>query len=227
MELTQAQINRRNIIIKDIIQKRPTVNGCTYETDEYFDHDRNYRRKRMVPNKSFFGYNPEELFTLGLNDGGWALRNIIQELYEKGWTQKQNRFDERICDPIRNYIRKVGIAGLYSVRTSKSNLGFVHARDLAEARRVADIAYGFVVAGKKDRWGDELTLSVGFRKQGTVAELNVSNQDDVDKIKSQIKSAQADIEKTNKRIAGYENDLIAIQMSEMSQLTATFEESTA
>jgi hypothetical protein len=227
MELTQAQINRRNVIIKDIIQKRPTVNGCAYETDEYFDHDRNYRRKRMVPSKAFFGYDVEELFTLGLNDAGWTLRNILQDLYEKGLTQKQNRFDERISDPIRNYIRKVGIPGLYSVHTSNSNLGFVHARDLAEAQRVADIAYGFVVAGKKDRWGDELTLSVGFRKQGSVTELNVTNQDDVDKIKSKIKSAQDDIEKSNKRIAGYENDLIAIQMSEMSQLSASFEESAA
>jgi hypothetical protein len=227
MELTQAQINRRNIIIKDIIQKRPTVNGCTYEEDSYFDHDRNYRRKRMVPNKAFFGYDPEELYTLGLNDGGWALRSVIQDLYEKAWVQKQNRFDERICDPIREFIRKVGIPGLYSVRTSKSQLGFVYAHDLAEAQRVADIAYGFVIAGKKDRWGDELTLSVGFRKQGTVAELNVTNQDDVDRIKSKIASAQRDIEKTNKLIEGYENDLIAIQMSELSQLSASFEEDAA
>jgi hypothetical protein len=141
--------------------------------------------------------------------------------------QKQNRFDERICDPIRDFIRKVGIPGLYSIRTSKSQLGFVYAHDLAEAQRVADIAYGFVIAGKKDRWGDELTLSVGFRKQGTVAELNVTNQDDVDRIKSKIASAQRDIEKTNKLIEGYENDLIAIQMSELSQLSASFEEDAA
>jgi hypothetical protein len=227
MELTQAQINRRNVIIKDIIQKRPTVNGCTYETDEYFDHDRNYRRKRMVPSKAFFGYDVEELYTLGLNDGGWTLRNIIQELYEKGWTQKQNRFDERICDPIRNYIRKAGIPGLYSVRTTKSQLGFVYAHDLAEAQRVADIAYGFVIVGKLDRWGDPLSLSVGFRKQGTVAELNVSNQDDVNRIKGKIESARREIEKTEKLIVGYENDLIAIQMSEMSQLTTSFEEDAA
>ncbi len=224
MELTKTQINRRNIIIKDIIQKRPTINGCVYEEDSYYDHDRNYRRKRMVPSKPFFGYDPEELYTLGLHDGGWSLRRIIEELYEKAWTQKQNRFEERISCNMRDHIRKVGIPGLYSVRTSKSQLGFVYAHDLAEAQRVADIAYGFVIVGKLDRWGDPLTLSVGFRKQGTVADLNVTNQDDVNRIKGKIESARREIEKTEKQICEYENDLIAIQMSEMSQLTTSFEE---
>jgi hypothetical protein len=57
-----------------------------------------------------------------------------------------------------------------------------------------------------------------------VAELNVSNQDDVNRIKGKIESARREIEKTEKQIVGYENDLIAIQMSEMSQLTTSFEE---
>jgi hypothetical protein len=57
-----------------------------------------------------------------------------------------------------------------------------------------------------------------------VAELNVSNQDDVNRIKGKIESARREIEKTEKLIVGYENDLIAIQMSEMSQLTTSFEE---
>ncbi len=227
MELTQTQINRRNIIIKDIIQKRPTINGCTYEEDSYFDYDRNYRRKRMVPSKAFFGYDPEELYTLGLHDAGYSLRRSIEELYEKAWVQKQNRFDERISSNLQDHVRKVGIPGLYSVRTSKGALGYVCAQDLDEAQRVADIAYGFVVAGKKDRWGDPLTLSVSFRKQGTVAELNTSNKEDVDRIKSKIEQAKREIEKSENLIAGYENDLIAIQMSEMSQLTTSFEEDAA
>jgi hypothetical protein len=226
-ELTPTQIARRSEIIKDIIKKRPELNGCSYTSEKYFDYDRNYERVRMIPSRQFFGYDPEELFTLGLNESGYQLRESLYNIFEKGITQKQNRFEERVCDPIRDLIRKIGITGLYSVRTSKGNLGFVHARDLAEAKRVADIAYGFVVAGQKDRWGDELSLSVGFRKQGTVAELNVTNQVDVDNIKEKIESARRDIEKSEKRIAEYENDLIAIQMSEMSQLTTSFEESAA
>ena len=227
MELTQTQINRRNIIIKDIIQKRPTINGCTYEEDSYFDYDRNYRRKRMVPSKAFFGYDPEELYTLGLHDDGYSLQRSIEELYEKAWIQKQNRFIERVCSNLLDYVRSVGIPGLYSVRTSNGALGFVCAQDLDEARRVADIAYGFIVAGQKDRWGDPLKLSVSFRKQGTVAELNASNKEDVDRIKSKIEQAKREIEKSEKLVARYENDLIAIQMSEMSQLTTSFEEDAA
>jgi len=227
MALTQKQINRRNAIIKDIIQKRPTLNGCTYEEDSYFDYDRNYRRKRMVPSKAFFGYDPEELYTLGLDENSFALQNTIQGLYEKAWVQKQNRFDERICRPMRDFIRNVGIPGLYSVRTYTNRLGFIHANDLSEAQRVADIAYGFVIAGKLDRWGNPLSLTVGFRKQGTVAELNVSNQADVNRIKDRIESARLEIEKTEKLIAEYENDLIAIQMSEMSQLSTSFEDDAA
>ncbi len=227
MELSQKQINRRNAIIKDIIQKRPTLNGCTYEEDSYFDYDRNYRRTRMVPSKPFFGYDPEELITLKLGDNGYELWNSIESLYEKGHRQKLNRFNERICNPLSDFIRKSGIPGLYAVRTSKSSLGYVYACDLAEAGRVADIAYGFVVAGKTDRWGVPLKISVGFRRQGTVAELNVTNQEDVNRIKGRIESARLEIEKTEKLIAEYENDLIAIQMSEMSQLSTSFEEDSA
>jgi len=227
MSLTEAQAKRKNAILKDLIQKRPTENGCIYEEDSYFDHDRNYRRKRMVPSKPFFGYDPSELYELQFGESGWALRSELSELFDKAITQKINRIDERITQPLNVLIREEGIPGLYSVATSKSQLGYIHAADLDEARRVADIAYGFVIAGQTDRWGDPLKLGVRFRSQGTVADLNQNNQRDIDRIKKRIQDAKEEIEKTKLRIAEYENDLVAIQMSEMSQLTTSFEEDAA
>ena len=227
MERTQEQNDRRNKIIKDIIKKRPDANGCTYEDDSYYDYDRNYRRIRQVPSKKFFGYDPLELTTLGLLDSGYALRESICQIYEKGVTQKCNRFHDRISNPLRIHIRSEGIPGLYTVRTRESRLGYIHAHDLDEAQRVADVTYGFTTVGKIDRWGEQLVISVNFSRVGTVTDLNDSNKGDVGALNDKIKSAREVIERNIASIKGYEQDLIAIQMSELSQLSASFEESAA
>jgi hypothetical protein len=226
-ELTQAQIARKAEIIKDIIKKRPDLNGCSYTSEKYYDYERNYERVRMIPSKRFFGYDPEELFTLGLNDPGYRLREAMFTIFDKGIQQKMNRFDDRISDPLRKFVSKIGIPGLYRVKTSVNSVGHVYAVTLEEASRVADVSYGFVVAGKKNRWGDPETLSVNFAKQGTVGDLNVSNQYDVGRIRERIVDAEATIEKQRALITKYETELMAIQMSELSQLDSSFEESAA
>lgn len=227
MSLTEEQTKRKNVILQDLIQKRPTAKGCTYESDQYFCHDRNYYRTRMVPSKTFFGYDPSELYELQFSEAGWTLRSELSELFDKAITQKANRIEERITQPLNDFVRTEGIPGLYSVSTAKSQLGYIHAVDRAEAERVADIAYGFVIAGKTDRWGDPLKISVRFRRQGTVADLNQNNQRDIERLNKRIEEAHQEIAKTKELIAEYENDLVAIQMSEMSQLATSFEEDAA
>lgn len=222
--LTQAQIKRRHAIIKDIIQKRPTLNGCTYEEESFFDYDRNYQRKRMIPNKPFFGYDPEELYTLRLHDDSYSLKSDISELYDKALKQKQNRFSERISQPLHDFLRKVGIPGLYRVHTTTSSLGFVYAKNLEEARRTADVTYGFVVAGKTTRYGDPIELTVRFNRQGTVADLNQVNHSDVERIDRKIADAKETIEQLKAQITEYETERVAIQMAEMSQLSSSFED---
>jgi hypothetical protein len=227
-ELTQTQVARRLEIIKDIIKKRPELNGCTYTSEKYFDYDRNYERVRMIPSKQLFGYDPEELYTLRLSIDGYTLRESLNELYDyKGITQKQNRFEERIVTPLRNHVSNVGITGLYRVRTSSSNVGHVHAVSLEEAQRVADIAYGFLIAGKTDRWGDGEKLRVSFNRQGGVGDIGSSNQRDVEHIKNRIESALEKIEQTKQDIKQYEAELMAIQMSELSQFDSIVEEDAA
>ena len=227
MDLTETQVLRRKKIVEDIILKRPAAYGCTYETEVYYDYDRNYQRKRMIPSKPFFGHDPAELKTLGLVDGGWGVGSVIRDLFEKAHTQKENRFEERIGGPVRQFIASAGIPGLYSVRTTRNPIGHVYAVNMEEAKRVADIAFGFVVAGQKDRWGGQLELSVSFNKLGDVADLNVSNQRDVDKLKDRIETAQNEIEARKELIKRCETELMAIQMSEISQLSASFEENAA
>jgi hypothetical protein len=227
MERTQEQNDRRSKIIIDIIKKRPDANGCTYTAVGYYDYDRKYERTRMVPSKKFFGYDPLELATLGLLDSGYALHESICQIYEKGITQKINRFHDRISNPLRIHIRSVGVPGLYTVRTRASRLGYIYAHDIEEAQRVADVTYGFTLVGKLDRWGEPLNISVNFSRVGVVTDLNNSNKGDVQALNDAIKSAREEIERNIAAIKSYEQDLIAIQMSELSQLSASFEESAA
>ena len=206
-------------IIKDIIKKRPEEHGCTYSIEEYYDYDRNYDRKRVVPNKPLFGHDPSELTALGLGNGGWRIQELMHEIYEyKAITQKMNRFDERIVGPLRTHVSNVGIPGLYSVRTSTTDVGHVYAQNLADATKVADVTYGFLISGKTDRWGDQETLRVRFSSQGTVADLAARNQHDVKCIKTRIAKAKEVIEQSMKTIERCEAELMAIQMSELSQL---------
>jgi hypothetical protein len=224
MTLTEKQFARRAEIIKDIIKKRPELNGCTYTTESYYDYDRKYERTHMIPSKPLFGYDPSELYSLGLNINGYSLRETLYSLYDKAITQKQNRFEERITKPLSKHVTDSGIPGLYRVRTSRTNVGHVHAVSLEEAKRVAEIAYGFLIAGKTDRWGDPDTLRVSFKTQGGVGDLNSNNQKDVDQIKQRIESAREKIEQTKQDIAQYEAELMSIQMSELSQFDSIAEE---
>jgi hypothetical protein len=227
MTLTTTQIARRNAIIKDIIQKRPTENGCTYTAESYFDYERNYQRTRMVPSKKLFGYDPAELSTLGFRKTGYDLTYTLRSLFDKGVRQKYNRFEERIGEPLRQFVYNTGVPGLYSVSTRSNDVGFIYAVDLKEAIRIADVSYGFIIAGKSDRWGDPLKLSVQFKKHGKVEDLHMSNQDDVKSILRQIEYAKKEVGKINQNIERFEAELIAIQMSELSQLSASFEDDSA
>jgi len=227
MSLTEKQQKRRREVIEDIIKKRPVSNGCTYTSEKYYDYDRNYERTKMIPSKSFFGYDPAELVSLELHNSGYQLSESMYEIYDKAITQKMNRFEERICSSLLKHIRNVGVTGLYSVRTRLGNLGYIYANDLSEAQRVADVTYGFTIAGKKDRWGEPISLSVGFNRSGTIAELNSSNESDVARLNEKIRNAKESIETLKGQISDHEQDLIAIQMSELSQLSASFEESAA
>lgn len=220
MTLTPTQIARRNVIIKDIVKKRPTENGCTYTTKSEYDYNRGYRRNVMVPSKKFFGYCPIELGALGfyrIND--FDTEQAIRPLFAKAITQKSNRFIERIISPLRTYINEVGAPGLYKVRADHSSLGYVHAVNLAEAVRVADVTYGFTVAGKIDRYGDAVRLDVRFNQFGDLSLLACENQKDIDVINNRIDILMNNIKVYQDSVAKLKNDIIAIQMGSINQIS--------
>lgn len=220
MTLTPTQIARRNVIIKDIVKKRPTENGCTYTTKSEYDYNRGYRRNVMVPSKKFFGYCPIELGALGfyrIND--FDTEQAIRPLFAKAITQKSNRFIERIVSPLRTYINEVGAPGLYKVRADHSSLGYVHAVNLAEAVRVADVTYGFTVAGKIDRYGDAVRLDVRFNQFGDLSLLACENQKDIDVINNRIDILMNNIKVYQDSVAKLKNDIIAIQMGSINQIS--------
>ena len=222
-EHTPKQLARREEIVKDIIKKRPEAYGCTYEVETYYDYERNYERKRMVPNKQFFGYDPEELVKLDLHEGGWRMTDMIRSVFDKATVQKANRFEERIVDPLRSHISNAGVEGLYKVQTGDGGVGFVYAKNLNEAKRVADVTFGFLISGKVDRWGEPRSLSVRWARRGTPGDIGANNKDDVERIRSRIARAKETIETANRNIAQYEAELMAIQMSELSQLDSSYE----
>jgi len=219
MTLTLTQIARRAQIIKDIVKKRPSEHGCTYTVKRIYDYDRGYYRNHMIPDKAFFGHCPIELYTLGVEGlSGLGLTKVIRDIFDKGITQKKNRFHERIVRPVRTYVSDVGIPGLYRVRTSAVPLGYVHAVSQEEAVRVASVTYGFVVVGKETRYGDPERLHVAFSRSGSVVELNALNQADVDDINNKILTIEESIERNKKQIEKFKNDIIAIQMGAITQL---------
>ena len=220
MTLTPTQIARRNDIIKDIVKKRPTENGCTYTTKSEYDHSRGYRRNVMVPSKKFFGYCPLELGTLGFyRMSDFDIVNLVRPLFAKAITQKSNRFTERIISPLRTHIGEVGAPGLYKVRGGGRSLGYVHAVNLAEAVRVADVTYGFTIAGKVDRHGGALRLDVYFNQFGDLSLLACENQKDIDTINSRIKAELQRIKVYQDSIDKLKNDIIAIQMGSINQMS--------
>lgn len=219
MSLTEKQIERKRVIVADLIKKRPELNGCTYSEEEYYDHERRYYRKRMIPSVEFFGFDPVELYELSVK-GEWTLRDFLRDEYSKGVTNKFNRIDERITAKLSNYIRKIGIPGLYSVSTYNAELGVVCAEDLAQAQRIADVTFGFMIAGKKDRWGDPCTLNVSFSSQGGREKIHSANEITVKRIEKAISRKEEMISEARKEIEELQARLVSIQLSEMSQITA-------
>lgn len=219
MTLTPTQIARRNDIIKDIVKKRPTENGCTYTTKSEYDYSRGYRRNIMVPSKKFFGYCPIELGALGFYCNDFDTEKAIRPLFAKAIKQKLNRFNERITRPLMTHINTVGASGLYKVRAHGSSLGYVHAVNLAEAVRVADVTYGFTIAGKIDRYGNAQQLEVRFDQFGDLSLLACENQKDIDTINSRIKALMQNIKLYQASVDKLKNDIIAIQMGSINQIS--------
>ena len=220
MTLTPTQIARRNVIIKDIVKKRPTENGCTYTTKSEYDYNRGYRRNVIVPSKPFFGYNPLELGELGFyRMSDFDIAQLMRPHFAKAITQKTNRFSERIVCKLRVYINEVGAPGLYKVRADHSSLGYVHAVNLAEAVRVADVTYGFTIAGKIDRYGDAQRLDVRFNQFGDLSLLACENQKDIDVINNRIEALMNNIKVYQNSVAKLKNDIIAIQMGSINQIS--------
>jgi hypothetical protein len=220
MTLTPTQVARRNVIIKDIVKKRPTENGCTYTTQSEYDYNRGYRRNVIVPSKPFFGYCPLELGELGfyrMND--FDIAHLIRLHFAKAITQKTNRFSERIVCKLRVYINEVGAPGLYKVRAAGNSLGYVHAVNLAEAVRVADVTYGYTVAGKLNRYGDSVRLDVRFNQFGDLSLLACENQKDIDAINSRIEALMNNIKVYQDSVDKLKNDIIAIQMGSINQIS--------
>lgn len=217
MALNEEQIIRRNEIFKDIIKKRPVLNGCTYTCDERYDYDRGYYRKLMVPDKKFFGYDAEEIYELFVNES-WLFKNIAKELFEKGITQKINRLNERLVQPVSDFARTDGIPGMYSVRTYESECGYVYAQDYKEAVRIADVTYGYLIVGKKNCYGDDLSLIVNFNSTQGLDDLSSMQQNKIDSINVKIMKVKEAMAQSEARIKMLEHHIIAIQMGAITQM---------
>lgn len=225
---TEAQAKARSEeIIRDIMKKRPEGNGCTYTTETYWCHDRGYQRKRMVPSKPFFGYDPHELAALKLVGGTgsdrYSVELLIRMYFDKAQTQKINRWHERIADPVWRHIRDVGIPGVYEVRVDGTKAGTVIADNLSFAKRIAEVSFGFLVAGKKDRWGGDQEVTVRYYGQGDVTTLSSNNNEAIQDLKRKIDDMKSEIAKKEQLIAQHEATINAIQITEISQMSSQFE----
>jgi len=222
-EYKMYKMNKRiKEIIEDILKKRPTANGCSLSTEHYYDYERRYHRARIISDKEFFGYDPIELYELGFRNPG-RCRLMLEELYTKGITRKLNRLDERLLIPVRAFVNNNGIPGVYRVFTSDERLGLIYAADRNEARRIADVTFGYLVLNKTDRYGAEARLFVRFESIGDISSVSVENEKAIEALKRKMNGLKTTAEGIAKNIADTETLITAIQLSALSQLSATFE----
>ena len=195
---------RRDQIIDDLLLKRPTANGCTYEDESYFDYGQRRDRVRPVPSHDGYGYSDQALFNLGLHERYLVERYVRTRFYSGKWdgdlrrgqrggvTRKTNRIWERIMCPIRR-IARAGDCGIYNVMTSSygESICHIHAVDKPTAERVAEVMFGYLIADPARMHVEfvEVTTdptAVISRNEKVVADINKSiSKDEADLVELQ------------------------------------------
>ena len=207
-EDTHMKDKRRDQIIDDLLLKRPTANGCTYEDERYYDFDRGEYRTRAVSSHKTFGYGDEVLFQLGLHSYRSVETYVRQMFYggkieaqltrgqRGGVTRKANRIWDRIGSAVsRIQTHGTESSALYEVKAGRWGdiVGHVYADDVESARVLASVTFGYLVSGPADIYVRVAQIT------DDVSVLNDWNEKATEVIREEIKRNEKLISKKIKR----------------------------
>lgn len=225
----------RDTIVDDLLKKRPSGPAGVYvectETQEYCYDRRRYVNK-IKPSVKHFGYNPEDIFKMGLKDRHDCDRYIRARFFDNqsNWelrqkkatvTRRVNRLWERIAEAISG-VRSAGSRGIYTVKCRHDRtgiaLGAVYALNKAEALETAKLSYGYLVpvVSPSSRLVPE--IFVDFVCIADSQSLMSYNAEITDKVNDRIERIHKDIEASQKQIESLKARLTTISLVEAQML---------
>ena len=220
--------NRRDAICNDLLTRKPKGDegeAVTYEDYEEYCYDARKEKKYVRCDHDGWGYSAETLFQLGFGSSGDVERYVchqyygVQNTYEltsgqkAGVTRKTRRIWGRIESEIRR-IKNEGRTGIYRINQGyySNVLGTVFARDHDDARQLADMFYGYLVADDKE-------LRTEFIKMGGIEEIQSANQKAIEEIQNLVERTENRIKEQQEDIARKRMQIDAIQMLQMHTLS--------
>ena len=221
---------RRDAIIDDLLKKRPNKGSTkvTYEPKQKYCYDRSRYVYFGEPSCPYYGYNPEELFELGLENQSDAKHYVRERFFagKSSWeigrkkstvTRRANRIWNRIEAAVR-HVKKIGGCGVYKVIDRggyrSQPMGHVYGISMPEARETARMSFGYLA-----RNGDSSNLDVEFMKLGTIKELSNLNAVTIDQINNKIQGEKDNIISAGERIKMLEARLTTLTLVEAQMIS--------
>lgn len=220
--------NRRDAICNDLLTRKPKGDEGiepAFEEYEEYCYDAHKEKKYIRCHHDGWGYSAETLFQLGFGSSGDVEHYVchqyygVQNTYEltsgqkAGVTRKTRRIWGRIESEIRR-IKNEGRTGIYRINQGyySNVLGTVFARDHDDARQLADMFYGYLVA-------DDAELRTEFIKMGGIEEIQSANQKAIEEIQNLVERTENRIKEQQEDIARKRMQIDAIQMLQMHTLS--------
>ena len=220
--------NRIDAICDDLLTRKPKGDEGiepVFEEYEEYCYDAHKEKKYIRCHHDGWGYSAETLFQLGFASQGEVERYVCHRYYDvkasyelssgqkAGVTRKTRRIWSRIESEIRR-VKNEGRTGVYRINQGyySNVLGTVFAKDHEDARQVADMFYGYLVA-------DDAELRTEFIKMGGIEEIQSANQEAVQSIQEQVERTEKRIKEQQEDIARKQMQIDAIQMLQMHTLS--------
>jgi hypothetical protein len=208
-------LNQRDKIVDDLLLKNPRGPKTSKP---------NTRASEVVEH---FGYDKEDLFDFQLHsytDVSEYIRNRFfgdiprEELGRKKATvtRRSRRLWNRL-DPAVRTVKRAGDSGIYKIQESKwisygGPMGFLHAFNQAEAQKLADMFFGYVMTSSYSQ-----KPYVEIVERGGTDNLMKFNKKVIDNLKKTIESLERDIVNKTKNLTTLQARLNAVEALQKGQ----------
>lgn len=220
---------RRDAIIKDLLIRRPKGDeGIDPEYIEYEEwcYDAHKDKKYIKCKHPGWGYSDDTLFLLGFRSSAEVTQYVLRKFYDTtsewdltagqkaGCTRKVRRIWDRIQEGVRRVARE-GRPGIYKICAGyySTSIGTVYATDHDDAKKLAEMFYGYLLTG------EDQGLRTEFIKMGGIEEIQGANQKAIEGIEKEVSRAEARLREIKDEVARKRMQIDAIQMLQMHTLS--------